>query len=142
MNFIADLYLKTRFFIGIAAIIICFIIGAFYPMFFVLAKIILGLYLLFIAYDISTLMIGTDAIKVNRKFNPVFSLDFPNPVNIAVFNQTKRNLKAQIYDEVPHRFAEQTKAAFNQTLLAQEETKFKYHLTPNHRGKYHFSDIS
>ena len=101
MNFIADLYLKTRFFIGIAAIIICFIIGAFYPMFFVLAKIILGLYLLFIAYDLSSLMIGTDAIKVNRKFNPVFSLDFPNPVNIVVFNQTKRNLKAQIYDEVP-----------------------------------------
>ncbi|MBP7641769.1 MAG: DUF58 domain-containing protein [Saprospiraceae bacterium] len=142
MNFIADLYLKTRFFIGIAVIIICFIIGAFYPMFFVLAKIILGLYLLFIAYDISTLMIGTDAIKVNRKFNPVFSLDFPNSVNIVVFNQTKRYLKAQIYDEVPHRFAEQTKAAFNQTLLAQEETKCKYHLTPNHRGKYHFSDIS
>ncbi|HOY12940.1 MAG TPA: DUF58 domain-containing protein, partial [Saprospiraceae bacterium] len=141
MNFIADLYLKTRFFIGIAAIIICFILGAFYPLFFVLAKILLVIYLLFVICDVSTLVVGKNAIRVERKFNPVFSLDYSNPVNLTIHNQTKRNFFAHVYDEVPQRFAEYTKASFKSILLSNEETKLKYYINPNHRGKYHFSDV-
>ena len=135
------LYLATRFFYGLCALVLLFCCAFFwsfllYPMFFVLLC-----FAAIVIIDMIWLFYKRILIQGQRNTQPLFSLADNNKVEITIRNLSNNFWNLEIIDELPTQlqlrdFAIKTKIK----PLANEV--LSYFIKPLSRGEYHFGKLN
>lgn len=139
-NPIRDLYLPDRFFLLFGGVVLVFVLGFPFPVFFYLG---LGLFVAALSLTLADgwlLFSRSVRVDASRQLPKVFSLGDPNPVSLRLRNRSTRQLQVSVIDELPVEFQIrdfEEKAR----LLPGESIGLRYELTPVKRGAYSFGDI-
>jgi uncharacterized protein (DUF58 family) len=132
-----NLFLPSRFFFAGGIILLLFIIGFVFPFVFILARLILLLFLAAIITDILLLFRRDVKITCLRILPNVFSLSDENPVHLDFVNDAIIPLNISVIEELPEQFQER-KFNIKLALTPGESKKINYFLRPLSRGEYNF----
>ncbi len=141
-KFFKSLYFTNRLYSIIGLIIVLFILGHFFHMFYAFSKVLLLLLgsVLFVdfimLFNSSKLKIKAERIAPEKLSNGDF-----NEISITIKNHYSFNVNINIIDEIPFQFQ---KRDFNikRKLGANEEKKILYKLRPVKRGEYSFGKLN
>lgn len=140
MTHLKSIYLTKRFFAICLTISIFFVIGHFLPLFFVIAKTSLLIFLAFILFDLIMLYNHNHNILAIRSSPEKLSNGDDNEIRLTIKNKFPFLIHLQIIDEIPFQFQIRN-FLIQSKLQAEEEKNFLYKLKPLQRGEYHFGSI-
>jgi len=136
-----NFYLGSRFFYVFSIIIALFVLGFEYYFLFVLAKVMLLVFVCFVCLDIFWLFQGDSVVVATRQTPKVLSLSDDNKITLSVQSNATRKLKIEIVDEIPYQFqVRDLSIALN--LEPREARALDYELKPLERGEYEFGSIN
>jgi len=136
-----NFYLGSRFFYVFSIIIALFVLGFEYYFLFILAKVLLLVFVCFVGLDIFWLFQGEAVVVATRQTPKVLSLSDDNKISLSVQSNANRNLKIEIVDEIPYQFqVRDLSIALN--LEPGEARALDYELKPLERGEYEFGNIN
>jgi uncharacterized protein (DUF58 family) len=137
MKSLNNLFLSSRFFLGISLLVGLLVLA--YPFTFILpyAKTASILFAVVIVIDFLLLFNRSIRIEIKRKTPPVLSLGDTSMVKLTLLNKSNINLKAEIIDELPHQF--QFRKSLGEVNLYPEVVyEQEYPIRPLTRGEYIF----
>jgi len=142
LKFIKSLYLHHRIFQILSGIVILFVLGFFFPIFFAVAKSILYLFFAFVAIDLLLLYNSpSEAISANRILPERLSNGDENKIRIYLLNNYKLSIKVRIIDEIPFQFQVRD-FEIKDSLISGKEKTYSYKLRPTQRGEYSFGALN
>ena len=140
-KFIKNLYLPNRFFYGLGVVVILFILGYSFPIFYPVAQTALVLYALLCLADAILLFSAKTKIPTKRILPNVFSLSDDNKITIELANASPFALGFLLIDEIPDQFQKRD-FQLQFSLAAAEQKSIVYYLRPVERGEYIFHHIN
>lgn len=139
---IVDRLFFTPRLIRILIVVSCFFVGTyFFPVFFELGLILLGLVLFITSIDILLLFRQKQGIRASRKMADIFSNGDDNKVYLELQSEYPFSIHADLVDEVPVQFQARN-FILPVSLEANSTKQLTYTLRPVSRGEYLFGDIS
>lgn len=136
-----NFYLGSRFFYVFSLIIACFVLGFEYYALFMLAKVLLLVFVCFVGLDAFWLFQKKSILTAQRQLPKVLSLSDDNKITLTVQSFADRDLDVEIVDEIPFQFQVRDLSMSIQ-LKAEEARAMDYELKPLERGEYKFGNIN
>lgn len=136
-----SLYINIRFFIGIAIVVIVFILGLTIPFFYSLGKIVFLAFILLLAIDIFLLYGSGKTIKAKRICPERLSNGDDNTIQFQLYNTYSNKVSLTIIDEIPFQFQKRD-LKWNLSLKPLEEKTMSYKVRPTKRGVYSFGALN
>jgi uncharacterized protein (DUF58 family) len=137
----AQLYIGSRFYAGLAGVILLFVTGTFSLWIFTLALIVLLIFGILVIIDGWLLFRSDDTkIHIRREVADHLSNGDENPVTISVQSEYLFDLKALIIDECPVQF-QMRKTHWDTSLSPHIPVHLRYTLRPVERGEYVFGAV-
>lgn len=134
-----NIFINTVFFIACGVLIVLFVLGHFYPLYYTVAKI--GAILLAIGFVLDVLLLfRKNGISGSRKIGAILSNGDENEVVLNIINRYEYLLFATVYEELPYQLND-SKKTFNTKLNPATSKKISYSLVPKERGEFDFGDI-
>ena len=137
MKILKEIYIPPAFYRYLIVIAALFAIGFFIDPVLLIAKIALGLFILFFITDLILIFQEKRDILLVREIPERFSNGDDNDVQIYIKSQKPFPVNISIYDEVPAQF-QLRDFRIDLKLNALEEKKIRYSLKPLARGEYSF----
>ncbi len=135
MKKLPNIFLTQRFYTAVFSLSFLLILGHFFAPVFVLAKILLFLFIALLLIDTFLLLQGK--LQGSRQVAERFSNGDPNPVNYSWVNLYPTSMHITLRDEFPEQF-QLRKALFSSSLQAGKDASFTYQAKPLNRGVYSF----
>ena len=141
MYLFKHLYLNQRFYLVLIVLILIFIAGNFFSLFYTLGKILTIFFCALFITDVLLLFKNKQALFAQRITPERLSISDNNEIILYVKSNHTHVLLIRIIDEIPAQF--QIRNFEICTLLKPgEEKHFKYTLRPLSRGEYEFGRIN
>lgn len=137
----ASFFLPINFFLTGLVLVIVFVIGFFSPLFFILAKLGLNLFVILVLIDLLILYRVKNGIEAKRELPDRFSNGDQNPVLIKLKNNYSINVNLSLIDEVPLQFQKRD-FSINISVAKNQATSTTYSLRPVTRGEYLFGKLN
>ena len=136
------IYLRDRFYLGLAVLFVLFLMGYFWHFFFVLGVVAAAAFLSLVVIDLLMLFPRQKRILAGHRNLPDrFSNSDANSVSVEMQNFYPFPVGLTVIEELPVQF--QMRDFYRQTRLKPgEEWSFSYTLTPVERGEYHFGHLN
>lgn len=135
------LFLTKRFFYVAVALIALFALGYPLPWLFDVARGLLVVWGVLLLIDFGMLyFVKGQEMRAERICRDRFSNGDPNEVEITLQSPYSFSTRIEVIDEMPIDF-QMRDFVLQDHLLAKEERKLTYTLTPHHRGCYRFDRI-
>lgn len=142
MKFILrSLYFTNRFFLIVIGIVLFFVFGFFYPLFYLIAQYALSLFAGIAVVDAMILFQRRRSFFASRKTMDKLSNGDENAIQIIIKNSFAFPVKVKIIDELPFQF-QSRKTEFFSSLEKGEKKIIQYHVRPVKRGEYHFGAVN
>lgn len=141
MSFIKSLYLPSRLFIVLAAVVAGFVTGYFVPVVTALARLALAVVLLLLVADLVLLYRRRDGVRARRELPARLSNGDDNDVRIRVESAYPFRLHARVIDELPVQFQARGDG-YRLRVAPGEERIVHYSVRPVERGSYAFGAIN
>jgi uncharacterized protein (DUF58 family) len=138
---IKSVYLTQRFYLTGAIIVLCFVFGHFFPLFYIIAKLALLIFAIALIFNIILLYSKSQPVLVQRIMNQRLSNGDDNKITIKIKNNYSFAASFKIIDEIPFQFQVRD-FEINTKLNTQEEKESSYLLRPTQRGEYSFGTIN
>ena len=138
MKVFKEIHIANRFYLLMGVIAAFFTIGFFLDPFYLIAKILLGVFVLFLISDMMLLFFTKKGeVLLTREIPDRLSNGDENRIEVYVQNSYPYPLTLEIYDEIPSQFQlRDFKMEFK--LDAYNEKRIHYTLVPKERGEYIF----
>lgn len=133
------IYLNDRFFVYAGSIILLFVVSFVWPSLLIVAKGILGLFAMWVIYDVYLLLEASKSVTVERKVTQRYSLGDEQLIQYELQNNSALHLKLQLIDELPYQLQDR-KAQILSDLAPQQEQLLQYKIRPITRGLYSFGE--
>ncbi|MGN6195221.1 MAG: DUF58 domain-containing protein [Ginsengibacter sp.] len=144
MNFLekyfGDLFLRQRFFIALAALILLFIIAFYVPPLFEISIAVFFVFLIFSLIDYSILFFTKRFVDAQRITGHRFSNGDENPIDLIVKNEFRFPVYIDIIDELPAQMQIRNWER-KMHLKARQQKKMRWFFKPLQRGEYHFGNV-
>lgn len=140
IKFFKNLFLTSRFFYAVAALVALFTLSYPFPLLLPLAKTACVLFAVVIAIDILILFNKTIQLEIKRKTPQVLSLGDLNTITLTLLNKSAIKLKGEIIDELPEQLQDRNFLKHVE-LLPNIVTHHDYSVRPLTRGEYAFGCI-
>ena len=135
------MFIRKRFYIFLAILIIFFLIGYAYTFFFHLSQIGLLVFSSLVAYEFLTLFIFTKpSLTAQRECQERLSNGDNNEIRIRLSSSYPFGVRLEIIDEIPAPFQIRD-LVFQVNMKRKEKQVLKYYLRPVKRGRYSFGHI-
>jgi uncharacterized protein (DUF58 family) len=134
-------YLTKRFYYSGAFVVLCFVFGHFFPIFYITAKLLLLLLIVAIVFNITLLYSKQQPVVAERKLAERLSNGDENKITIIIRNNYGFTAEFKIIDEIPFQFQVRD-FEINTKLYTQQEKEESYLLRPTQRGEYSFGMIN
>jgi uncharacterized protein (DUF58 family) len=134
------MYLSKRFYIIGTVVVLLFVTGYFFPVFFPAGKTVLALFAVTCIIDGAMLWHKKRVAGAERYCAPRFSNGDENEVRLVVENYYPFSVNVQIIDEIPVIF-QRRDILFKAALKPQDCKNILYKLRPVRRGKYGFGNV-
>lgn len=135
------MFIRKRLYLGIALIVICFIIGRQSELLFTVAQLSLMTAIVLCLYEIAVLFIAhRNAIQCWRECPERFSNGDENEIILHLTNSYPFPVSLEIIDEIPDIF-QRRDLLFTLSMDKQADKVLKYTLRPVKRGVYSFNHI-
>ena len=134
------MFLNRNFYIACLIIIVSFLCGYVFPVFFILGKILTALLILICGFDFYLLWKKREGVFAKRICAPRFSNGDENQIHIQVENSYLHSVKIDVIDEIPEIF-QRRDILFSTDLISGEHKEIIYSLRPVKRGEYKFGFI-
>ncbi len=141
LNFIAPLYLTSRFFVVISFCAILFIVSFFLQRFNIIPYLALIGLVLAVIVDYVVLFFNRQGFAATRSHADRLSNGDENPITLHLQNRYTIGVTALIVDEVPFQF-QRRDLLFKVPMMAGGQQVLTYQLRPVKRGVYHFGIIN
>lgn len=135
------MFINKRFYIVIALIVFCFIVGYKSTFIFTLAQFFLILFIGICLYDILVLFTRKKAFDAGRDCSERFSNGDENEIKIHLSNYYPFGVDLNVVDEIPDIF-QRRDLSFKLTIPKQSDKVLTYSLRPVSRGIYSFGKIN
>lgn len=135
------MFLRTRFFLGLALLMVLFVAGFIDPGFYLGAIILFGFWMTLLFMDIFTVYHTKVPVEAHRKVNNQLSLGDENPVSIDLINHSNMTLYCNVIDNTPEQL-QLRDLSFKRVLGAKSKLQINYHVRPTERGAYQFHHIN
>jgi uncharacterized protein (DUF58 family) len=139
-KYFGDLFLRQRFFIALAALILLFIIGFYVPPLFEISIAVFFVFFIFSLIDYSILFFTKRFVDAQRITGHRFSNGDENPIDLIVKNEFRFPVYIDIIDELPAQMQIRNWER-NMHLKARQQKKMRWFFKPLHRGEYHFGNV-
>ena len=137
--YVGDLFLSTRFYLIIVAIIIFFVTAFFLPALTQLPEIFLQIFLVLVLFDYLFLFFFSKTPTARRIISERLSNGDENKVELRIRNQYFFPVKMEVIDELP----EQLQFRDWKQIIhfkGKEQKKLTYSVRPTQRGEYNFGN--
>lgn len=141
MNWIKSLYLTERLFAVISSIVVIFILGYFFPVFYQVGIILFFSLAGLLFIDLIILYNTKNGVETTRIAGEKLSNGDDNLIEIELKNNYPSQMSFKVIDEIPPQFQIRD-SGFQTTLPAKKSTILKYFLKPLTRGNYNFGYIN
>lgn len=141
MKLLRALYLNNRLFQILILLIALFVIGYFFEILLIPAKV---LFVLFVALIITDMLLLFSSAKgiLTRRFTPEkLSNGDDNMIRIYIENFYPFAISTRIIDEIPHQF-QRRDISFFMEIPSRENRVLQYELRPVKRGEYSFGQVN
>ena len=139
-KYFLDLFLKRRFFIGLAALMALFIISFYIPALEPASITVFIVFIIFCIVDYSLLFFTKKSPYAQRIAAHRFSNGDENKIELIVKNELSFPVHLDVIDELPEQLQmRHWKRKLN--LKSRQQKKISWHLKPLERGEYHFGNI-
>ncbi|MFB6342492.1 DUF58 domain-containing protein [Saccharicrinis sp. FJH62] len=133
-----EIHIANRFYLSLSVIAALFTIGFFLDPVYLIAKILLGVFVLFLFSDAILLFFAKKySVLLTREIPDRLSNGDENRIELYVQNRHPYPLNLQIFDEVPAQF-QRRNFKMELKLNAFDEKRLHYTLVPKERGEYIF----
>ena len=140
MRYLRETYLSDRFFLVMGWIILCFALAFALEWMMWLAWMSMATLGLICCAELIWLFRHPAPVTADRSMANLFSLSDQNPVQLTLKNETNRQLRLRVIDELPMQFQERS-FEMGQNMEAGATETLKYQLRPLRRGSYEFGNI-
>ena len=134
-----QIYLSNRFFIGILAVAILFVLAYPFQWMFLVAQMALLALTALTMTDLAWLLLNKQSISIKRNTPARLSLGDENPVSVSLKNNFPFKVTIELIEELPFEF-QRRDFSISEQFASGEEKDFNYFLKPNSRGKYKFGE--
>lgn len=137
---IRNIGVTSRFYKSIFLLVLLFVLGYMVPVWYVLAKVALIVFIALVFVDAGLLYSRKKGVVAKRILSEKLSNGDDNLIVIEVKNTYTIKIQAQIIDEIPWQF--QVRNFLKQLQFSVPDVKtISYSLRPVERGEYHFGRI-
>ncbi len=143
MTFLRPLFVATRLWFALTALVLLFIIAYAFPILFPLVKIIFAVFVILIGID-AWLLFRVQAGKgifARREVPDRLSNGDENPIMIYLENRYAFRADLEVIDEIPFQF-QRRDVLFRARLNPRETQAIRYELRPTRRGEYNFGAVN
>jgi len=141
MKFFKSLFINQLLFVLTGSIVALFVIGFFFPLVFIVTRLLLVVLFVLVGVDILLLYQNKNGIEARRVSLDKLSNGDKNEIEIFYANNYSFDVKLTIIDEIPHQFQER-EINFKTRIKKGVRTSLKYSLVPVERGEYSFGAIN
>ncbi len=139
-TYLLDLFLRRRFFTGLASLMALFILSFYIPAIEPASITVFIVFILFCIVDYSLLFFTKKIPHAQRIAAHRFSNGDKNKIELIVKNEFSFPVNVQVIDELPEQLQmREWKRKLN--LKSQQQKKVSWNLKPLERGEYHFGNI-
>jgi len=139
-KYFGDLFLRQRFFMALAALILLFIVAFYIPPLFEISIAVFFVFFIFFLIDYSILFFTKRFVDAQRITGHRFSNGDENPIDLIVKNEFRFPVHVDIIDELPPQMQIRNwKRKMN--LKSRQQKKIRWFFKPLQRGEYHFGNI-
>ncbi len=135
-----NIFLHNRFFYGIIVCILLFILSYSHPVFFIISKIVLGLFLLTCIIEWFLLRSLRSKTDCSRRVLEKLSLGDEQVVHYKVSNHSKFNIRTLLVDELPAQLQHRS-YIIDQIINKESSIDEEFVIRPTERGAYDFGKI-
>ena len=139
-KYFLDLFLKQRFYLALAAIIVLFILAFYIPVLEPIAIVVFVVFILFCFIDYTLLFFTKKNPSARRITAHRFSNGDENPVELIVKNEFPFPVQVIVIDELPQQLQIRNRKR-KIDLKPRQQKKIRWNLKPLQRGEYHFGNI-
>ena len=137
---IKSLFLTTRFFLALSAIVLLYVLEYLLSINVELATVVLIIFGVLIAADIGLLYRNSEGIEADRSVPDRLSNGDDNRIGFTVTNRYLFPVSAEVIDELPEQFQVRD-FGIELNLKPGEKQSQSYQLRPTERGEYHFGRL-
>ncbi len=137
MKFWNSIFLSKRLFQGLFALVIIFVFGFVYPLFFIIGQLALIVFIAFVVVDFILVYSVKNGVVGSRNLSERFSLGDENEVLLKLSSRYKFPIEAIVYDEIPLNFQIRD-FKWKVNLSSGSSQQYQYYLTPKSRGEETF----
>jgi uncharacterized protein (DUF58 family) len=139
-KFLLDLFLRSRFFLGLGALMGLFILSFYIPALQPASISVFIVFIIFCGIDYSLLFFTKKKVTAERITAHRFSNSDENKIDWIIKNELKFPVLVMMIDELPEQLQiRDWKRKLN--LKARQQKKIPWKFTPLERGEYQFGDI-
>jgi uncharacterized protein (DUF58 family) len=140
-NKIKSLYIKNSTYILIGIIVLIFIVGFVFPVFYLIGKSMFYTCTIILLADIFLLYRLSDGIEAERILPDRFSNGDDNEVKLSVRNNYRFPVRIKLIDELPFQFQIRD-FSIVKTILSDSYSELSYSVKPVKRGSYSFGAVN
>jgi uncharacterized protein (DUF58 family) len=140
-NKIKSLYIKNSAYILIGIIVLLFIVGFVFPVFYLIGKAMFYTCTIILLADIFLLYRLSDGIEAERILPDRFSNGDENEVKLQVRNNYRFPVQIKLIDELPFQFQIRD-FSIVKTILSDSYSELSYSVKPVKRGSYSFGAVN
>lgn len=137
---LADTFLRNRFFILLATVIVVFLLSYSYPLFFRIGQILLLILFLLTLFEWVLMFRIANYIEGKRTVFHRLSLGDLQNVQYLIENHSSRTLDIELLDELPYQLQGRNHS-FSGTIKAGGKLKYSLPIRPVIRGHYVFGSL-
>ncbi len=143
MTFLRPLFIATRLWFALTALVLLFIVAYALPILFPLVKVIFTVFVILIGIDAWLLfrVQAKDGIFARREVPDRLSNGDENPITIYLENRYAFRAGLEVIDEIPFQF-QRRDVLFRARLKPRETQAIRYELRPTRRGEYNFGAVN
>ncbi|MGO4911065.1 DUF58 domain-containing protein [Leeuwenhoekiella sp. W20_SRS_FM14] len=141
IKFIQSLYLGTRVFYVLAALVLLFLFSYWVHALYPIALIGLWLVLLIVVFDVLTLYKKKEGIFATRQLPEKFSNSDLNEVPLTIQNKYNFKISFSVIDEIPVQFQKRDFLKIG-SIPSRDQVSINYGLRPVDRGIYNFGKLN
>ena len=141
MTFFRSLFVATRLWFVLIAIVLLFVAAYAFPILFPLMQIGFAVFIILIGIDGWLLFRQKDAFFARRELPERLSSGDENPLSIYLENRYGFRADVEVIDEIPFQF-QRRDVLFHARLNPRETQVIRYELRPTRRGEYSFGAVN
>lgn len=141
MTFLRPLFVATRLWFVLIAIVLLFVAAYAFPILFPVAKVIFAVFMILIGVESWLLFRTRRGFFARREVPERLSNGDENPLTIYLENRYAFRTDVEVIDEIPFQF-QRRDVLFRARLNPRETRAIRYELRPIRRGEYHFGAVN